>query len=1134
MLFKNYKTRKFIFSLVLCIPFVGILSCGGSKESGDVNLTEGVTGPLVTGEPHLFRGAGIIGENKYLIGGPLAQARTGDILLQNDKVRVIIQKPRRNAGIALFGGNIIDADITRGKDEAGHDNFGITFPLINVSWTPFYKKLEVLNADFTNGPILVRATGILDVYDYIQTSIIKPFAKVTVGVDLFFPEQFNDSLNPFQNIPKLRNVSTTIVTDYILRSDRAYVIVQTHLFNTGTENIPMPIGDWVNGSGTLETFIPGLGFTGQGPYDRSGSGGVTALIYTALENNVAASYGYFYDPSLFTKEDGTINPTGVLTVSGVSIVGLGEKLIPGIIPLSGSRELPIKFSMPPGETKYIRYFAIGNGDAVSVMNAGQQALGIPTYQIAGRVVDATNQAVAKARVIVFDAADKKPITVAYSDSNGNFSGTLSTGIDKKAKMFGSGQYSVEVYKEGYLSSAEWPAGTGDNIRNGVYPGLGSENKAGTCSTSAGLQNIQCSLGQSGLVQVTARDENGRNVPARIGVVGFDPSPFHDVTAAEEDLSLIADINFQAQQYGYLDTLLLDASGNIGTKGHSRYVNGNTFRLEPGTYEIAVTRGPEYSMHLQRITVAPGGTASVNANIIKLVNTSGYISGDFHIHGINSPDSPYGNVSRVLSATAEGLDLMVATDHDAITDYAPAIRDLGLQDYLTSIAGDEITPMAFGHFIVFPLQHKPEDPMGGAFDYTKKEGFTPGPNHHEVLSPGETLDKIDQLNEGEQVKQVAHMMDNLLGNFFLARLITSAKFPGVTPLSSFADPVEFRLTPNSNAGGNFQGPFPFGSSELFTDKFTALELCIGDVQQSQLFDTALPTWFNFINLGKRATATCSSDSHRQLMHPLGMPRNFIRSAIDPRDGVGTYTQLQPQEIARSINQGQVVVTNGPFVRMTANSDGVAQVAQVGDTLGLTGGGSKTLHVNIEVESPDWMDWDSVEIYVNTDPTPGNDDSPPTAAWSGTAAQFVSVRPDGFENHLDPKYMYQPTVTYKRGGGAGTEVLNQTLASGVRRSSISRDITVEEDSWIVVMVRGGTNAHSIFPYSPIWVNKTGEALSPANFLDTLDAQRVTTPTANPAPDRLGGNKAFAFTNPIYVDIDGNGWQAKYVRNGISPLR
>ena len=201
----------------------------------------------------------------------------------------------------------------------------------------------------------------------------------------------------------------------------------------------------------------------------------------------------------------------------------------------------------------------------------------------------------------------------------------------------------------------------------------------------------------------------------------------------------------------------------------------------------------------------------------------------------------------ILALAEGLDLMVSSDHDAVTDYGVAIKNLGVQDYVASIPGMEVTPMAFGHFNVFPLVYKPEDPTGGAFDYTKKDGYVPGPDHHELLSPGEFLQMMDDQNPGEQVLQVNHIMDNTLGNFALSKLITTTKFDGVPALSTLADPVEFRLSPNSNSGGHNQAPYPYGTNKLFTDKFTSMEICIGEsavVPFPHVRDTALPTWFNF--------------------------------------------------------------------------------------------------------------------------------------------------------------------------------------------------------------------------------------------------------------------------------------------------
>lgn len=1140
-----HKLRKLAFLFLFSIPFWGVLSCGGSKSSGDADFTEGVTGPFVTGEPHLFRGAGIVGENKYLIGGNVPMGRTGDVLLQNDKIRLIIQKPRRNAGVPLYGGNIIDADVTRGAGEKGQDNFGITFPLINVSWTPFYKKLEILNADFANGPVILRATGVLDVYDYIQTSIIVPFAKVTTGNDLLFPNQYNDILNPFSSLPKLKKISTTVVTDYILKADRNYLIIQTHLFNGGAEAVPFPIGDWVNGSGTLETFVPGIGYTGQGLYDKTNNPqGMPALIYPGMETDVGVSYGYFFDPTLFTKEDSTINKTTLLTVSGVSIIPLGEALAPsGIIRarLEGTSEPVINFSLPPGETTYVRYFAVGNGDVASVMDGGLQALGVPAYKVAGRVLDASNSPVAKARITILDEQTRQPVSVAHTQSDGTFSANLSTGVDNKAKLFGSGRYAVEVYKEGYLASATWP----DDAK---YKSLRGLKKAGSCNVSGGLSNIQCTLGESGLVQVTARDESGNNIPARVAILGFDPSPYQgglphaDQLDTGDKVSILSDIEFQAQQYAYMDAFFLNPDGNLSNVGHARYAGGNSLRLEPGSYGIAVMRGPEYSMHYQRITVTSGGRVAVNASLRKVVDTSGYISGDFHIHGINSPDSPFGQKARVSFAMAEGLDLMVASDHDAVTDYGIAINEMGVQSYLSSIPGIEVTPMAFGHFNVFPVLFNPEDPTGGAFDYTKKSGYVPGPEHHELLSPGEFLTMIDEQSPGEQVLQVNHIMDNTLGNFALSRLITTTKFAGVPPLSTFSDPVEFRLSPNTNSGGNNQAPFPYGTNKLFSDKFTAMEICIGEspmVPFPHVRDTSLPTWFNLINLGKRVTATCSSDTHRQIREPVGILRNFIVSATDPRDGQGQFTQLNPQEVARNVNAGKVIVSAGPFVTASLSAEG--RNAGLGDTLSFSGGGEKTVNLQINVQSPDWMDWDTVEVYVNTDPTPAKDDL--SGAWEGTAEEFASIiirevpgsnLANDRVHHLDPKYIYSPNFTFKRGGGGGAQILTQNVAGGARTVTINQSIVLNEDSWIVVLVKGSDGAHTIFPYAPKAVNTQGDNLTPVNFLNTLEAQRTTTANLNPAPDVIGGSKAFAFTNPIYVDIDGNGWQAKYVRNGVSPLR
>lgn len=1141
----NLKS-SYLFLFLFLIPVLN--SCGGgSQPSSNPSLADGVYAPDITGEPTAFRGAGKVGDPKYLIGGPLAQGRVGDILIQNDKIRIIIQKPRRNSGVALYGGNIIDADILRPAGEPGRDNFGITFPLINVSWTPFYKRLEVVNADFSKGPVIVRATGVLDVYDYIQTSIIVPFAKIAAGgIKLFFPQQFNDATDPFSTLPRLKVISTTVVTEYILKTPtQPYLIVQTYLQNSGKDPVSMPIGDWINSSGTLENFIPGTGFTGQGLYS---SRNVPAVLNTGMETDTQVSYGFFYDVDTFKNSDGTYRDTQLLTVSGVSILAPGEQVIPGLIPTSNPQDpstpLKISFSLPPGQTTYTRYFAVGNGDSSALLSGGLQALGIPTAHVAGTVTDISNAPIPSARVYVIDTEItplRKPVAVFYTDANGKFSGDISTGVDSKAKLFGSGKYNFEVYKEGYVSQDKW------SNADSPHASLTGKGKAGSTCNTADLNNIQCQLGNSALVTVTS------NGPARIAIVGFDPSPFHAVPPRDTE-SVIADIEFQGQQYGYIDALFLDKSGQqLMNTGNPRYVGGSTFRLEPGTYMIFVTRGPEYSMHYETITLNPGDNhPPINAVLNKVVDTTGYISGDFHIHGINSPDSPYGFKARVSFALAEGLDIMVSADHDVITDYGPTIQAMGVQDFVTSIPGDEITPMAFGHFIAFPLQFKPDDPTGGAFDYTNKEGAAPGPSHHQMLSPGETLTKIDELNSGEQVLQVNHIMDPLLGNFALSGLITSTHFPDAPPLSTFSTPIDFRLAPDSD-DPNHLPPYPFGTNAMVTDKFTSMELCIGEdakITSPNFYQTALPMWFDLLNLGKVVTATCSSDTHRQIREPVGSFRNYIASPkVDPRDNLGTFGQLDSQAIAHAVNQHQVVVSAGPFIHVTASKPDGTSPVDVGGTIS----GTKDVTLSIDVRSPDWMDWDQVEIYVNTDPTPAKDDL--SGPWDKSAREFVTVNPP---DHITPKYCYAPLISYQRitpgvvpdtckkewSGITPKKLIQSVVKDGIRSTHIDETVSLTQDSWIVVVVKGSDTAHSTFPYAPKAVNSTGEAAQD-KFLGTLkaqiDARTATLPQVDGTPptpktpmpiDLIGGTKAYAFTNPIFIDIDGNGWTALY--KDKSPLK
>src|SRR5690606_35770552 len=98
----------------------------------------------------------------------------------------------------------------------------------------------------------------------------------------------------------------------------------------------------------------------------------------------------------------------------------------------------------------------------------------------------------------------------------------------------------------------------------------------------------------------------------------------------------------------------------------------TIDLPAGQYHVLVSRGPEYSIHPNTYPSVPGtavdlrtGDRVLDATLVKVVDTTGWLSADFHVHAINSPDSRINNLHRVLNFAGEGVDILVATDHDVV-------------------------------------------------------------------------------------------------------------------------------------------------------------------------------------------------------------------------------------------------------------------------------------------------------------------------------------------------------------------------------------------------------------------------------------------------------------------------------------
>ena len=104
-----------------------------------------------------------------------------------------------------------------------------------------------------------------------------------------------------------------------------------------------------------------------------------------------------------------------------------------------------------------------------------------------------------------------------------------------------------------------------------------------------------------------------------------------------------------------------------------------------TYRIFASRGTEWSIASTVVSPVAGDTPDeLEFRLRRVVDTSGYIASEYHVHSIGSPDSPIPNDRRVATAVADGIEFYATTDHDFVVQQQPIIEMLGLDRLVRSI------------------------------------------------------------------------------------------------------------------------------------------------------------------------------------------------------------------------------------------------------------------------------------------------------------------------------------------------------------------------------------------------------------------------------------------------------------------
>jgi hypothetical protein len=155
------------------------------------------------------------------------------------------------------------------------------------------------------------------------------------------------------------------------------------------------------------------------------------------------------------------------------------------------------------------------------------------------------------------------------------------------------------------------------------------------------------------------------------------------------------------------------------------------------------------------------------------------------------------------------------------------------------------------------------------------------------------------------------------------------------------------------------------------------------------------------------------------------------------------------------------------------------------------------VTVDVKSPLWAEFDRIELYVNNAPEAVDDDS------NVATPNRYTVCADFTQNVV-------PTVVNDFPGIPG--------ASHLEASHTFNLMGLTDDTWIVAMVRGTDGvSRPLFPVVPNSLNTAGNGTL-GGLTDGNLGQ--------------GGMPALAYTNPLYVDVDGGGWTAPGLSFGACP--
>lgn len=425
-------------------------------------------------------------------------------------------------------------------------------------------------------------------------------------------------------------------------------------------------------------------------------------------------------------------------------------------------------------------------------------------------------------------------------------------------------------------------------------------------------------------------------------------------------------------------------------------------LAAGKYRITVTRGIEYSHLVKEIQLGVGESVEIKGTLRRLVDSSGWVSTDYHNHSTPSGDNTCGTNDRLINLAAEHIEFAPTTEHNRLYDWSPHIMQLGLKDELATVPGMELTGSG-GHLNMFPLKPVPKTQDGGAPVWVNDarinalqlrdfQGLEPDRWVH-LNHPRMEIEFFDRNGDGK-----------LDGGYFL--------------LGEMLDALEAE---------NFVTQFRYGDGILAGVPYRVRKQ--GE-RGSGVAMVREVIWLQLLNQGTRIWAVAVADAHSVWGNGVGGWRTYVPSSTDEPG------KIDWRELSRNSKKGQMMLTTGPFLEVVADQGAIsgAEIESKGEVT-----------LKVKVQCTDWVDIDRVQVLVN-----------------GHQRKDLN-----FTRKTHPAM----------------------FANGVVKFEQSLKVTLKEDSHLIVVAMG-------------------EGFDLKTGYGTSDQAQM---------------QPCAYHNPIFVDVDGNGFRA-----------